>query len=91
MQRAHFCMSAHGQILLKKSKVAGRGIFRENRTRELIADSYSLSRVTEVACEFRVGLRPASRLLRLLRQRARPLATGPGPLHCRGYARLRSW
>jgi len=42
------------QILLQKSKVAGREIFRENTTRELIADSYALNRVTEVACAFSV-------------------------------------
>jgi hypothetical protein len=41
-------------ILLQKSKVAGRRIFRENMNREAIADSYSLNRVTEVACEFNV-------------------------------------
>ena len=43
-----------GSILLQKSKVAGRRIFRENMNREAIADSYSLNRVTEVACEFNV-------------------------------------
>ena len=45
---------AMGTILLQKSKVAGPRIFRENTKREAIADSYSLSRVTEVACEFDV-------------------------------------
>jgi hypothetical protein len=40
--------------LLQKSKVARLGIFRENTTRELVADSYTLSRVTEVACAFNV-------------------------------------
>jgi hypothetical protein len=39
-------------ILLQKSKVAGLGIFRENSTRELIADSYAFNHVTEVAREF---------------------------------------
>ena len=41
-------------ILLQKSKVAGLENFRENTTRELIADSYALSRVTEVAYAFSV-------------------------------------
>jgi hypothetical protein len=39
-------------ILLQKSKVAERRIFRENTKRKAIADSYYLNRVTEVACEF---------------------------------------
>ena len=43
-----------GPIVLQKSKVAGLGIFRENTTRELLADSYNLNRVTEVACAFNV-------------------------------------
>ena len=41
-------------ILLQKSKVAGPRIFRENMNREATANSYSLNRVTEVACEFNV-------------------------------------
>jgi hypothetical protein len=41
-------------ILLQKSKVAGRRIFRENPKREALADSYDLNRITEVACEFNV-------------------------------------
>jgi hypothetical protein len=41
-------------IVLQKSKVAGPRIFRENMNREATADSYSLNRVTEVACEFNV-------------------------------------
>jgi hypothetical protein len=48
---------AHGrlwQIVLQKSKVAGLRFFRENPTREAIADSYDLNRVAEVACEFDV-------------------------------------
>jgi hypothetical protein len=40
--------------LLQKSKVAGLRIFRENKKREAIADSYNRNRVTEVACEFNV-------------------------------------
>jgi hypothetical protein len=40
--------------VLLKSKVAGLGIFRENTTREPIADSYILNRVTEVARAFNV-------------------------------------
>jgi len=42
------------QIVLQKSKVAGLEIFRENTTRELVADSYTLSPVTEIACAFNV-------------------------------------
>jgi hypothetical protein len=42
------------QIVLQKSKVAGRRIFRENPKREALADSYDLNRITEVACEFNV-------------------------------------
>jgi hypothetical protein len=44
-----------GGILLQKSKVAGRLIFREITKREAIADSYSLTRISEVAREFNVG------------------------------------
>ena len=40
-------------ILLQKSKVAGLRIFRENKKREAIADSYNLNHVTAVACEFK--------------------------------------
>jgi len=42
---------AYWQIVLQKSKVAGRLIFREITRREAIADSYSLTRISEVACE----------------------------------------
>jgi hypothetical protein len=42
-------------ILLQKSKVAGRLIFREITKREAIADSYNLTRISEVAREFNVG------------------------------------
>jgi hypothetical protein len=45
---------AIGGIVLQKSQVAGRRIFPENPRREAIADSYSLTRTTEVACEFNV-------------------------------------
>jgi hypothetical protein len=41
--------------LLQKSKVAGRRIFREITKREAIADSYSVTHISEVACEFNVG------------------------------------
>jgi len=41
-------------IVLQKSKVAGRRIFRENPNREAIADSHNLNRITEVACELNV-------------------------------------
>ena len=40
--------------MLQKSNVAGLRIFSKNLKREAIADSYSLSRGTEVACEFNV-------------------------------------
>ena len=42
-------------IVLQNSKVAGLQICRENTKQEAIADSYNLSRVTEVACKFSVG------------------------------------
>ena len=57
LNRDAICCSAYvafWQIVLQKSKVAGPRIFRENMNREAIADSYSLNRVTEVACEFNV-------------------------------------
>ena len=47
-------MSALPLILLQKSKVAGRLIFREITKREAIADLYSLTHISEVACEFNV-------------------------------------
>jgi hypothetical protein len=40
--------------VLQKSQVAGRRIFRENTKQETVADSYSLTLITEVACEFNV-------------------------------------
>ena len=46
--------SALPLIVLQKPKVAGLRIFRENKKREAIADSYNLNRVTEVAREFNV-------------------------------------
>ena len=39
---------------VQKSKVAGRLIFREITKREAIADSYSVTHISEVACEFNV-------------------------------------
>jgi hypothetical protein len=42
------------RIVLQKSTVAGRRIFRENPKRDALADSYDLNRITEVACEFNV-------------------------------------
>ena len=39
-------------IVLQKSKVAQLLIFGETLERKAIDDSYNLSRVTEVACEF---------------------------------------
>ena len=47
-------MTAFGWIVLQKSKVAGRLIFREITKREAIADSYSVTHISEVACEFNV-------------------------------------
>ena len=41
-------------ILLQKSKVAAPRIFRENKKRETLADSYTLNRVAELAGEFSV-------------------------------------
>jgi hypothetical protein len=52
--RSEQMLSALLLIVLQKSKVAGLEIFRENTTRELIADSYTLSPVTEVTCAFNV-------------------------------------
>jgi hypothetical protein len=49
---AHF--GRYWPILLQKSKVAGRLIFREITKREPIADSYSVTHISEVACEFNV-------------------------------------
>ena len=46
---------SYGPILLQKSKVAGRLIFREITKREAIADSYSLTHISEVTREFNVG------------------------------------
>jgi hypothetical protein len=43
-----------GPILLQKSNVAGRLIFREITNREAIADSYSVTHISGVACEFNV-------------------------------------
>jgi hypothetical protein len=37
---------------LQKSEIEVRRIFRENTRQEAIADSYSLARLAEVACEF---------------------------------------
>jgi hypothetical protein len=42
-------------ILLQKSKIAERRIFRETIKREAIADSYSLTRIGDVAGEFHVN------------------------------------
>jgi hypothetical protein len=47
------CAAVRG-IVLQKSKVAAGLIFGEDLKREDIGDSYSLSRATEVACEFSV-------------------------------------
>lgn len=48
--------------MLQKSKVAALRIFRENKKRETIADSYTLNRVTEVVGEFDVKRSVPSRL-----------------------------
>ena len=42
---------------MQKSKVAGRLIFLEITKREAIADSYSVTHISEVACEFNVRRR----------------------------------
>jgi hypothetical protein len=49
-------MSVYRGILLQKSKVASVRIFGEILNREAIDDSDNLSRATEVAYEFWVGL-----------------------------------
>ena len=56
------CVVADWQIVLQKSKVAGRRIFRENPKRQALANSYDLNRITEVACEFNVRRRGPSHL-----------------------------
>jgi hypothetical protein len=48
--------------VLQKSKVAAPRIFRENKKRETITDSYALNRVAEVAGEFNARGSPPSRL-----------------------------
>src|ERR1700692_1616741 len=50
-------MSVLPPILLQKSKVAGRLIFREITKREAIADSYRVTHISEVACEINVRRR----------------------------------
>ena len=50
----HFLDVCYWPILLQKSKVAGRLIFREITKRETIANSYSVTHISEVACEFNV-------------------------------------
>jgi hypothetical protein len=45
-------MSDVGVILLQKSKVAAPQIFRENKKRKTITDSYTFDRVAEAAGEF---------------------------------------
>jgi hypothetical protein len=50
--RSIHVMSAIPPILLQKSNVAAPRIFRENKMRETITDSYTLNRVAEVAGEF---------------------------------------
>ena len=47
-------LSAVGVIVLQKSKVVGRRIFRENKKQGAIADSYSFNRIIEAACKFNV-------------------------------------
>jgi hypothetical protein len=43
-----------GADCVAKVESCGLETFSENTTRELIADSYTLNRVTEVACSFSV-------------------------------------
>ena len=54
LRSARFLNVAYWQIVLQKSKVAGRRIFRENPKREALANLYDLNRITEVACESNV-------------------------------------
>jgi hypothetical protein len=56
------CNVRCGSILLQKSEVAGRPIFRKNRRPESTADSSSRSRLTENASEFDVRRWDPSRL-----------------------------
>jgi len=55
-------LAALGAIVLQKSKVAAPRIFRENKKRETITDSYILNRVAEVAGEFNARGSSPSRL-----------------------------
>src|SRR5580658_4001660 len=55
-------MSASGGIVLQNSKVAAPRIFRENKKRETITDSYTLSRGAEIAGEFNARGSVPSRL-----------------------------
>jgi hypothetical protein len=47
-------VSAIPLILLQNSKAAGQRISRENKRPGAIADSYSFTSISEVACEFTV-------------------------------------
>ena len=55
-------MSALLPIVLQNSKVAAPRIFRENKKRETITDSYTLSRGAEIAGEFNARGSVPSRL-----------------------------
>jgi len=50
----HCNNGCYWQIVLQKSKVAGRLIFREITKREAIADSVGFTRISEIAGEFNV-------------------------------------
>ena len=54
MKTSARAVSVSCAILLQKSKVVEQRIFREITKREAIGDSYSLSRISEVAGEFGV-------------------------------------
>jgi hypothetical protein len=54
--------SVIGRIVLQNSKVAAPRIFRENKKRETITDSYTLSRGAEIAGEFNARGSVPSRL-----------------------------
>ena len=55
-------MSDVGRIVLQNSKVAAPRIFRENKKRETITNSYTLSRGAEIAGEFNARGSVPSRL-----------------------------
>jgi len=73
--RRHFSAAQHsvafGWIVLQKSNVAAPRIFRENKMRETITDSYTLNRAAEVAGEFNARGSLPSRLYTKIASAAR--------------------